>query len=260
MPAEDNAINALGGGGSAGPMPSAAGIVPSTVVVGWNPITSIDDAHDRGGGNRTPKTVGLQEAYNMYYEMSQAERGALGMALYRTGIIKDPGDFDSIQAAWKKAVDDAAGFYAGSKGKNKVTPWDVLGMKIGAMGGAGGAAPRSQTSTSTSYNIPSPLDAEAGVKAIFSSAVGRAPTDEEVKKYSAIMVGLAKKNPSKSTSTTNYDASGNATTSSSSTGGIDAAGMRQGVMNQLEDTGEYGAYQAATTYFNVLMSSLAAPG
>lgn len=264
MGAVDDAWAALqGGSGGTGPSGgvgkarsgTSQGIGDrSPVFVGYqNSIEPGLDAHDRRSGahkvSLEPKSA--IEVKNEFYSLSDHDRTALGLSLYKSGLVNDPTAFDQVQAAWNKAVDDAAGFYQGGKGR-AITPWEVLSLKMGVNGQKAGGP---KTQTSTSFNIPSPQDAEAGIKAIFSSAVGRDPTGDELKKYTAIMVGLAKKNPS--TSTTTYDASGNATTTSG--GGISGEGLKQAALDQVQKDPEWGAFQAATTYFNAVQQAIAAP-
>ncbi len=251
------AIAAAMGGGQlgAGAGPPVGGssyfVAPTQVWMGLqaNPSTGYDLQ------DRKPMNTDAAKAY-FYTGLSTEERAALGQQLFGAGLISDPNNIDMIYKHWDAAVDQAALFYNNGSGK-KMSPWDVLNMKVFSELGPDGKpkAPGGGSSSSTSYNIPSKEDAAYSIKALFKGAVGRAPTEEEISKYTTMMVGLAKKNPSRSTSTS--DGTGNSTSESYS--GISDAGMQSAVQTDLQHTSEYGAYQAATTYFNALQAAIASP-
>lgn len=195
-----------------------------------------------------------------WYQMSDEERSAIGMRLYRAGILKSATDYDGAFSAWKYAVQEAGNFYTASGGTKKITPWQFLSILEGnAAGKAGGGGPRTTTQTSRSVNLPSAADAEAAVKTIFQEAFGRDPNKGELSRYSSLLIGKAKANPSVSTTTQTVDANGNATSSTTSSGGISAAGLQQSLLDEAQRDPEYGAYQAATSYMSALMKSIAAP-
>lgn len=232
--------------------------VPTQVFMGYtsNYAEDVDQhAHDRWAPvkSRTADYAPTIEAAQLaFFQMSDDARNAIALNLYKAGIIKDPTDMDALQEQWNRAVNQAAAFLAAGK---PVTPWEVLNMKLGLAKSGNSGVGSGTSRVDTSYNIPSKQDAEASIKAVFKDAVGRNPTESELTKYTSMMVGLGKQNPSVTTSAS--DARGNVV--SSSTGGINTAGMQQAVQDDLQHSKEYGAYQAATTYYNALAQAIASP-
>jgi hypothetical protein len=85
----------------------------------------------------------------------------------------------------------------------------------------------------------------------FQNAIGRAPSSQEL---DAFMTSFnAGQNPS--TTTTHY-ATGGQSSSSVTTGGVDAGMLAQ---NIAEQNPEYAGYQKATTYFDAMLSALQGP-
>jgi hypothetical protein len=255
--AADKALEAAGTGqaagtaGDTGVTRGSANQIPNKVYLG-STYTAGQDAHDRRSGaiqNRADVT--LAEGYQAFWNWEDGYRNAMAMAMYKAGMISDASNIQLAYGAWQDAVDVTARYNAA--GRKDLTPEQVLGMQYAVAGVKVGSQKRTQTSTS--YNVPSALDAEAGIKGIFADAVGRDPTDSELKKYTSLMTGLARSQPGRSTTT--YDAAGNASTSS--TDGIGAPGLGQAVKNKVQGTSEYGAYQAATTYYNAAIQALQAP-
>lgn len=224
---------------------------------------SADKVYMGGGmmtGHPTTRTVESRtlskvDAQRSWYLMSDAERAALGTRLYRAGIVADPNNYKQVQSAWQYAVEEAAEAYAA--GRQRMTPWDVIGMMAGTSGAAAG--PKTTSYSSTSVNIPTKQDAAAAVRSIFQDAIGRDPTDGEIARYSSVIFGAAKANPTRTNTTTTTDASGNSTSSSTTSGGMTAAGYQEMLENKVRQDPEYGAYQAATTYMNALMDAIGAP-
>jgi hypothetical protein len=174
----------------------------------------------------------VDEATIAYYsEWTDAERIAWARRMYAAGFVSDPNDIEGAYRAWATAVDRASAMW--ENGRKKLTPWQAMDIMEGINPNGGPPAPK----TSTNYNIPSAEDAAALVTAVFKGALGRDPNDAELSRYRSMLTGKAKANPTVSTMTT--DQAGNTSTTT---------------------TGGYSAYQAATTYFNALVSALGAPG
>lgn len=190
---------------------------------------------------------------------SDSEKGMLGQALARVGIIDNPGNMQAIQNQWEDAVAEAAQrLYHGQV----ITPMQVLANRINfARNQNQGTSATSRTDTTTNFSIPSVEDAHALVKNIFQQALGRDPTDNELAKYSSMAVGIAKSNPSTSTTETTRDKNGNTSSHTTTTQkSVGAAGMQDAILTKLQADPEYGAYQAATTYFNAVMQMLGESG
>lgn len=198
----------------------------------------------------------IDEAYLLPYE-SEATRQGLGQQMYEAGLIEDPHDYAAINKMWQIAVDEAANFHQAGR---KITPWQVLDIMGGKTGVQRQAGPQKRTTTQTSTSIPNEADLQRVVEQIYKENVGRAPNESELARYTAMLTNKARKNPTKTTTTTQYDASGNATTSSSVTQqGLDASSLAYEAQKQLEDTSEFGVQQAALYYMNALGAALGAP-
>lgn len=195
----------------------------------------------------------VAEAQNSIRSWSKAEQDAFAQSVYKMGLVKDPNDWLAVVAVWEAAVSEAASWYAA--GNTGMTPWSVLPLlatstnKPGA-GGSTGPKRTSQESTS----IPTVLGAKATITAMFQNALGRDPSKGELDRYTNMLVGTAKKKPTVTTTDYSYDKNGQIIdTKSNTTGGFDSGDQQQAVTDSVKGTKEYGAYQAATTYYNTLM-------
>jgi hypothetical protein len=108
------------------------------------------------------------------------------------------------------------------------------------------------TQTQKSFVIPTVEDAHAATKQMFQSLMGRGPDENELNRYASMMTAYAQKHPKVTKTVT--DANGNQTTTSS--GGVSDAALGDVMSNQARQDPEYGAYQAATTYWNALQGAL----
>lgn len=196
--------------------------------------------------------LGLSEAKLDIYGWSEEEQAQWGKRLYNAGLIKDPNNWDAMVQAWQYAVGQAGSFY--SKGK-KITPWQVVDLM--SKGGGGDAGPRTTHSTSTSTNMPARSDVEATVKSMFKNMMGRDPEEGELDRYVSQAMAGYKKNPSVTNTTATTDANGNTNSNSTSSGGFNPQGVLE---DSIQGDPEWGAFQAATTYFNALQGALGAPG
>jgi len=213
--------------------------------------------------------VSLDEAVAEIYNWQDDERAQWGKRLYGAGLLDDPNDWNGMQEAWEYAVKQTAGFNAG--GKPKMTPWSFIDLleQRGAGKDALDARRRQAAnearalmpsrSTSTSYNaLPTKEDAHVAIKTLFQEQLGRDPEDGELDRYTSMMLSKMKANPGKTVSTSISDPRTNTTTSTSrTTAGFNPSGMLE---KEAKGDPEWGAYQAATTYFNALQGAIGAPG
>lgn len=209
----------------------------------------------------TDKRVPLSEAEGAFYQWGDDERNQWGKRLYGAGVLKDPHDFEGMLSAWKYAVSQTAAYNA--SGREKLTPWAFMDMleKQGTYKDALAARqaatqPRTTTNSSTQYSIPSKSDAQAAIRTLFKEQLGRDPEDGEMDRYTSMLISKFKANPASTTTTTTTDPNGNSTSRSTSKSGFNPAGYLE---DKAQADPEYGAYQAATTYFNALQGALAAP-
>lgn len=230
-----------------------------SVYYGQQLSTGYDPTRDALFAGRTKtsaRVLPLEEAYAQWYTWSASERLAWAERGYQLGLLKSPSDYAGAFRLWKTAAQEAGAFY--TYGKKRVTPWKMLEMLGGFHGGPGGpgsAGPKTTTSTRKAFQIPSAQDAEGAVKTIFQGALGRDPSRGELDRYSSILVAKARANPQTIKTTTTVDPEGHSSSTSSTTGGFN---VKETLQDEVQQTDEYGAYQAATTYMNALYSALGA--
>lgn len=207
----------------------------------------------------------ISQAEMEIYSWSDAERRQWGKRLYGAGLVNDPNDFDGQLKAWSYAVKQAAGFNNSSNpAYKKLTPWGVIDLleEQGAFDQSlaeRNKALQPTTSTSRSINaIPDRSDAEAAIKTLFSEQLGRDPEDGELDRYTSMMLSKMRADPGGTTTvSTSNPVTGQSTSKSTSTAGFNPTSMLE---DKVKGDPEWGAYQAATTYFNALQSAIGAPG
>lgn len=187
-----------------------------------------------------------------------------------------------IQNAWQNMVQASILFNQGLKpGQTPWTPMDVLkSYGSGGMKGKFGTkregdwvydvatgerikyvGPTSKTVTSKHVDLSSPEQVQALVTQTLREAIGRAPTAKELAKFKASIVGFEQAHPTVTTTTQQLKpdlATGQVdVTSESSTtsGGVTDAARAALVQEPTKETKEYGKYQAAT-YFGQLMQMI----
>lgn len=216
------------------------------------------DALRQGLNSRGDHTRSVDEsAIAFYTDFTDSERKSWADRMYKSGFINDPNNIEAAFDAWKGAVSRASDMYM-LAGK-KVTPWQAMDLMEGINGGAG-RKPVTRTSTSTSTDVPAVEDANAMVDAVFRNAFGRAPNDAELSRYRSMLIRKARSHPRTTTTTQTTDLQGNVTSNSTSRGGYSETAMQYDALQRAQADPEFGAYQAATTYFNALIGALDAPG
>lgn len=110
--------------------------------------------------------------------------------------------------------------------------------------------------TSTSQRVYDANTLKDTINTVYKQALGRAATSAELNAAVAKVQAADKKNPTTTVITTKGAGTGSVTNSSVTTGGIDPA---QIVKDQAKSTLEYGSFQAATTYFDAMLSALNGP-
>lgn len=203
-----------------------------------------------------------------------------GQHLLKLGLI-DPGDetsFEILDEAWRDAVDLASRFPP----SKRITPFEAARLMAGTggaagrgggRGGGGGSrygtareaaftGARAVTSRQSNVDLTDPKTAKAIVNQALSQFLGRNATDEEVAAFTVSINASERANPtvSDTTTTTSYRDGEQVSQSSNSTtsGGLTGAARQQIVADEAMQKPEYGAYQAASTYWNALQQSLGA--
>jgi hypothetical protein len=140
-----------------------------------------------------------------------------------------------------------------------VNPWDLDSfLKDKAEGSASGNN-RFSTSTSTSVFQLSEGEARSVLENFYAEAVGRRPSDKEVKAFKVAVDREAAKKPTTNTSRTTYDLEGNARTSSSSKGGFAQADAELLGRGQAEADPRANAFLTSTKYFDAFVGALRGP-
>jgi len=250
---------AAGAGSSAGPVLTDRGnkvylnIVPE---VGSETDTAYQRYRAAGLGVDLSKSKGLVDintAIYEWYNFDEDKQAGLAQDMYRYGLLENAADYDQAFKIWSLACQHAAGYAEHGK---QVTPYmvlDLLGGQFGKGNGLGGG-PKTTTSTSRSTSVITDASAHNAVRAMFQEQMGRDPTKSELRRYSSMIISRSKAKPTVSTTTSTTTAAGNTTSDTVTKAGYGAEDVEEDLRSRTENDPEYGAYQAATTYMNVLQS------
>lgn len=198
------------------------------------------------------KTATLSEVAGQYYSWSQKTRdkftSQLNLAGYDTSKMKD----GQIAELWGYYAQQAASYLAAG---NRLTPWDVLAKDM-EQREAYMKTPRTVTQTSRSYDMSTREDAHAIFLQAAQSLLGRDPTKAETSAFQKALNAYEEANPTITTTTTDY--LGDEVTGQTSTtkGGVKEGARQLMAMEDIKRDPEYGAYQAATTYFDAMMQMI----
>lgn len=198
------------------------------------------------------KTATLSEVAGQYYNWDTKTRdkflSQLNLAGYDTNQMKD----SQIAGMWASYAQQAAAYYAVGKA---LTPWDILSKDM-EQREAYMRTPRTVTQTSTAYDMSTREDAHAIFLQAAQSLLGRDPTKSEISAFQKALNAYEKANPTITTQTTNY--LGDEVTGQTSTtkGGVKEGARQLMAVEDVKQDPEYGAYQAATTYFDAMMQMI----
>jgi len=198
------------------------------------------------------KTATLSQVAGQYYNWDQKTRdkflSQLNLAGYDTNGMQD----SQIAGMWASYAQQAAAYYAAG---NSLTPWDILAKDM-KQREAYMNTPRSVTQTSTSYDMSTREDAHAIFLQAAQSLLGRDPTKSEISAFQKALNAYEKAHPTVTTQTTNY--MGDTVTGQTSTtkGGVKEGARQLMAVEVVKRDPEYGAYQAATTYFDAMMQMI----
>lgn len=168
--------------------------------------------------------------------------------------------FDDISKLWESVVKQAATTY--SRTKQKVTPFALIALRGKYVGPDG--RNQDQVTTSTTVDEMDPATARATIESAAQSLLGRAPTDHEMQDFIAKAQLIAKDNPQISTTRSKVGFDGlvqEGTQQTVSKGGADVVKAKAdaAAMDMAKQSDDYGAYQAAGTYFPLLFNALQSP-
>lgn len=244
---------------------------------------------DKGSGGQLPrgktmygnKPIWLSEseATSWYYNQSAKWQSDFIAKAIVAGMLKyGDGPMEGAKK-WTQLVKEAAKY--GAVGK-KVSPFDLMASYVNAAGGAGANAWRqagvweinTQTGerrymgpgkylgdgkaqqTDTRIDLTDPDTARSIATRLFQDMMGRDPGAGELGAFASALHDAERNSPVVSTTTTEYDMDTGQQLSSSTqqSGGMTAEGRGLIAENQIKKSKEYGAFQAATTYQNVMES------
>jgi len=229
---------------------SSGGVKDPLVFLGWG--GGYEGAYGPMIPLRKEKTGKLSDVANQYYNWDTKTQNKflsqLNLAGYDTSQMKD----SQIAQLWGTYAAQAAQYYGQGR---KLTPWDILAKDMEARE-AYMNTPRSVTQTSTAYDMSTREDAHAIFLQSAQALLGRDPTKAEIKTFQKALNAYEKANPTVTTQTTNY--MGDTVTSQSSTtkGGVKEGARQLMAMEDIKQDPEYGAFQAATTYYDAMMEMI----
>lgn len=206
-----------------------------------------------GGFALTPVVTGtVSQVAGQYYSWDQKTKDKFlanaELAGYDTKNMKD----GQLASLWGQYVQQASAYYAQGQ---KVSPWDIM-IKDGRQREAYKNAPRTVTQKSTNYD----LSTEGDARAIFYSAaqqlLGRDPTKAETRQFQKVLNAMERANPTVTTATANYVGDELQSQTSTTTGGVKEGARQMEAMDLAKAKPEYGAYQAATTYFDAMLEAI----
>lgn len=231
--------------------PTSGGTKDPLVYLGQNDRLQGEMRFTAGTGYYD-KTGKASEIAGQYYDWSQKTKDKfltqLGLAGYDTSTMRDA----QIAQLWAGYVGQAASYYQSG---NKLTPWDILSKDM-QQREAYLNTPRSVTQTSTSYDMSTREDAHAIFLQAAQSLLGRDPTKSEISSFQKALNKYEKANPTKTTQTTNYLGDTVTGQTSTTTGGVKEGARAVMATEDVKADPEYGAYQAATTYFDAMMDMI----
>lgn len=217
--------------------------------------------------------ISLLDARNLPFKWTEEEKDKI----IREGILrKVPGftenmGMEELMSAWDDIVKLSSN---AEKSGYRVTPNDIMNSyksREGTTYRKGNweydaitdqpvkyVGPLTKTDTNTRVDLSTREDALALAKTSMAQMLGRAPTQGELSNYLTLLNGYERANPATSVSTSHIDPTTGEVTSTdtSSTGGAGAAGKAALLEQQMQQSPEYGAYQAATTYYGAMMQEI----
>ncbi len=201
------------------------------------------------GTIKTPKinSQSLSAVSSQYYTWDDKTKSAfltkLNLAGYDTSNMSD----SQMAQAWAAYAQQSASYFAQGV---QLTPWDVMAKD---MKQRESAPPKTTTSTTSNVQLSTFNDAHSLFTTAAQSLLGRDPTKAESRNFLATINAYEKEHPQVTTTNTTTQGGNIKNQTSTVSGGASAAAEQDIAQQQAEKDPEYGAYQAATTYFNALM-------
>lgn len=207
------------------------------------------------GGAQRNLTYAYNAPYSARWTQDMLNRVYTQASLAAGKEIRDPVEF---QKWWKKAVDGAARVYQASGGAIKLTPAMVLDqMAETSLANGGGSGSGGGSSVAKSVTEISEGTAWSVLDSALRNAMGRAPTDSELRQFVSKASDIAHRNPTV-TKSSGSDSNGNSRSTTVTQAGANENDYALAAM-KMAATPEAGAFQVASTYFNALRAALDSP-
>lgn len=246
QPSADDAVNAFV------PTVQAPGAKPDKAFTGaYGPLSEYGN-YTPVNPTLAPVTKSVSDMIKEYYTWSDKQKQDLrnNLALISKSALT-ASDSD-IAGIWGDYVQQSANYVDAN---TPLTPWDILKKDIATRSGPEASKAGTKTQTTSDTSLTSRIDSDAVFKSAAQSLLGRAPTTAESAAFQKLLNSQESQNPTTATVTSTTDAEGNVTnTNRTSQGGLGAGGAALLAQRQAQQDPEYGAYQAATTYMNALLS------
>lgn len=199
----------------------------------------------------------IQEALDLFWRFTDSQANSFNNFIAGSG-----GDLSKMTTKkkfdiWKQYVETAFSYQ--QNGKN-YSPWAVMFMELAEKGRLKEeelSKAKTTTATQTTVDLSSPEDAEAILFQASQTLLGRAPTADEIGRFSASINQYERANPSFVTTTSTTDEEGRIVSQDvERTGGTTDAARSLMAQQEAQANPEYGAHQAATTYYDAMMQML----
>lgn len=212
--------------------------------------------------NGTEPLMKIGDIMYWFWQWDQKKVDALAQKLVKANMLPSINVTRSdVWEAFRKGIlMDAAQAYASSPDKAPNVEQVIQSFMKRPVGDAEEKKPDHFTIPTTNMNLSDPTEADSVFVQALHQRLGRAPTDAEKHSFLAALNAAQRANPTVTKTQYDLDAkSGQYATSATTTGGVNA-GQFADDYTKKNNQGEYGAYQAATTYFDAMMSALGTPG
>lgn len=233
------------------PTPTSGGVKDPLVYLGQSDALR-GEMRFTAGTNYYDKTAKLSEVAGQYYEWGNKTKNKfltqLNLAGYDTSQMRDA----QVAALWADYAAQASSYY---KRGQKFTPWDILAMDR-AQREEYMNTPRTVTQTSKSYDLSTKGDAHAIFMQAAQQLLGRDPTKSEISSFQKALNKYEQANPTVTTTTSNYLGDTLQSQTSTTKGGVKEGARQVMAMEEAKSDPEFGAYQAATTYFDAMMEMI----
>lgn len=205
-------------------------------------------------GGTGHKTANYSQVAQQYYEWDEKTKNKFITQLSLAGYDPQGMPDAKVASLWSDYAKQAAQYYNNGAGA-PLTPWDIL-AKDRKQRESYAATPRTISQTSTSYDISTKEDAHAIFLTASQQLLGRDPTKAETKNFQSALNAMEKSNPTITTQTSKYVGQELQSQTSTTKGGVKEGARQVLATEDIKKDPEYGAYQAATTYFDALMQTI----